>query len=109
MKKLIILLGVVSIFLTTCNVEEETSSASVSSIVVVPVTLTIYVGSTRQLQAFIFPDNASDKVLTWSSSDEATASVDVFGDVTAISGGTATITATAGGKTAACLVTVTVP
>jgi uncharacterized protein YjdB len=107
MKKLIVLLGAVSIFLTSCNKEEETASASVSSIVVVPVTLTIYVGSTRQVQAFVFPDNASDKALTWSSSNEAVASVDVFGDVTALSGGAATITATAGGKTAACLVTVT--
>jgi uncharacterized protein YjdB len=106
MKKLIVTLCAVGIFLTACNIEEETDSASVSSIVVVPVTLTIYEGSTRQVQAFVFPDNASDKAPVWTSSDEAVASVDVFGDVTALSGGTATITATAGGKTAACAVTV---
>jgi uncharacterized protein YjdB len=108
MKKLIVILCAVGIFPTACNIEEENSSASVSSIIVVPTTLTLYRGSTRQVHAIVLPDNASDKTFMWRSSDEIIATVDVFGDVTAVSAGAATITATttAGGFTGACVVTV---
>lgn len=43
----------------------------------------------------ISPSNAEDKTLTWTSSDEAVATVDEQGNVTAVGGGTATISATA--------------
>jgi uncharacterized protein YjdB len=56
------------------------------------------------------PDNATDQSVLWSSSDESVATVDSSGKVTAVEGGTATITATtANGKTATCMVTVSVP
>ena len=51
------------------------------------------------------PDNADDKTVTWSSSNEAVATV-VNGLVTAVAEGTAVITASAGGKSASCTVTV---
>lgn len=62
-------------------------------------------GETITLTASIKPENASDKTLTWSSSEPSIASVD-NGMVVANSEGSATITASVGGKTASCLVVV---
>lgn len=63
-------------------------------------------GETAQLTATVLPDNAADKTVTWTSSSEKVATV-VNGKITAVAAGTATITATAGGKSATCTVTVT--
>ena len=69
---------------------------------------TLAVGETLTLTATVIPDYAASKV-TWSSSDEAVATVNENGVVTAKTEGTATITATTddGKKTATCTVTVT--
>ena len=53
----------------------------------------IKVGSTRKLNATVYPENAYNKVLEWTSSDESIATVDENGTVTAISEGEALITA----------------
>ncbi|MBD5241771.1 MAG: Ig domain-containing protein [Barnesiella sp.] len=64
-------------------------------------------GESTTLKAIITPENATDKSVKWSSSDETVASVDASGLVTAIKVGTATITATtSNGLTASCTVTV---
>lgn len=63
-------------------------------------------GKKTTLTATVLPDNATDKSVTWTSSDQKVATV-LNGKVTAIAVGTATITAKAGEKTAACVVTVT--
>ena len=54
------------------------------------------------LTAKVTPEGATDKTVTWSSSNEKVATVDANGKVTPVGNGTATITATAGGKTATC-------
>jgi hypothetical protein len=56
----------------------------------------------------IAPANATNKTVTWTSSNSAIATVDAAGKVTALKTGTATITVTTtdGNKTAACEVTV---
>ena len=61
-----------------------------------------------KLNAKFKPENATNKNVTWSSSDNEIATVD-NGVVTAVSAGTATITVTTedGEKTATCTVTVT--
>lgn len=69
-------------------------------------TMTLSFGSSETLTATVLPDNATDKTVTWSSNDSTVASVDSNGKVTAKKVGTATITATAGGKSATCVVTV---
>lgn len=68
-------------------------------------------GETLQLTAAVLPANATNKNVTWNSSDETVATVDANGLVTAVSNGTATITVTTedGGFTATCTVTVKIP
>lgn len=68
-------------------------------------------GATETLTATVLPDDATNKNYTWSSDNEAVATVSQQGLVTAVSTGTATITATTedGGKTAICRVTVYTP
>lgn len=71
--------------------------------------LSLEVGDTATLTATVEPDEASNKNVTWSSDGTSVATVDDTGKVTAISVGSATITATTqdGNKTATCTVTVT--
>ena len=70
----------------------------------------VYGESTLTIKATVTPSNATNKAVVWTSSDENVATVSVRGVVTAVSAGTATITATTmdGGFTATCTVTVTV-
>lgn len=65
-------------------------------------------GSTMQLTATVAPENATNKNVTWKSSDTSVATVDANGLVTAVANGTATITATTeeGGLTATATITV---
>lgn len=88
--------------------------------VIIPVTsvtmsrssLRIYEGGSYSLSAAVSPDNATDKTLSWSSSDPSIASVDKDGKVTAHKAGTAIIYAAAtdgSGVKAECTVTVDVP
>lgn len=67
--------------------------------------LTLEVGDTETLTAEVLPENATDKSVKWTSSDESIASVR-NGKVTAVEVGTAVITATSGEKSASCTVTV---
>ena len=67
------------------------------------------VGETLPLQAQISPSNATEKEVMWGSSKQSVATVSDAGLVTAVGEGSSKITATAGGKTATCVVTVTKP
>ena len=74
--------------------------------------LAIYVGESKAITATVKPDDATNKALTWKSSDETVATVDATGKVTGIKTGTATITATAqdgSGVSGSCTVTVLSP
>ena len=71
----------------------------------------IKAGETLQLTATIYPDSATNKTVTWKSSDKTVATVDESGLVTAVGNGTANITATTedGNFKATCQVTVEIP
>jgi len=71
--------------------------------------LSLKTGGSATLTATVAPSNASNKGLTWKSSDTEVATVDTSGKVTAVAPGTATITVTAkdgSGKSASCTVSV---
>lgn len=86
----------------------EAKTIKVTSVAVSPTSLNLEVGQTGTLTATVKPDNATNKTVTWTTSNDKVATV-VNGVVTAVGKGTATITAAADGKTAACTVTVKVP
>lgn len=70
--------------------------------------MNLIVGSSKTLQVNIMPWTVKDRTVKWSSSDSNVATVDANGLVTAVSGGTCTITATANidpTKSVSCAVT----
>jgi uncharacterized protein YjdB len=86
---------------------ESEASVAVTGITLNKTSETLAVGSIEQLTATVNPGNATNKDVTWSSNNEAVVTVN-NGSVTALSAGTATITATTvdGGKKATCIITV---
>ena len=93
----------------SCNV--TVSIIHVNGIVFDKSSLTMIVGNVQQINATISPSNAASKQITWTSNDSTVATVSSSGQVTAVSKGSAVITATTadGGYTAICTVTVTDP
>ena len=84
------------------------TSVAVTGVTLDQATLELNAGATGTLVATVAPEDATDPSVTWSSDNEAVATV-VDGVVTAVAEGTATITVTTvdGGFTATCDVTVT--
>ena len=88
-------------------VEAGTTIVDVTGVTLDKTVATVNAGTPVTLTATVAPEDATNKTVTWASSDEKIATVDKNGKVTAVKPGTATITATAGGdKTAECEVTV---
>ncbi|MCX7987227.1 MAG: alpha-amylase family glycosyl hydrolase, partial [Bacteroidales bacterium] len=87
------------------------SAVSVTSVSVSPSSASLFVGQTLLLTATISPSNATNQNVTWSSSNNAIATVSSTGLVTANAAGTATITVRTedGNKTATSTITVSNP
>lgn len=93
----------------TCGnpIQKPDTTVSVTSVVVTPNAKTMTVSQTAQLSVSVFPSNATNKSVTYSSSNSNVASVTSSGLVTAKSKGTAVITVTSSnGKTGVCRITV---
>lgn len=92
----------------TVTVKKTSSVVHVNSVSLSETSLTLNVNETETLSAEVKPYNATDKNVSWTSSDTSVATVS-NGVVTAVGEGSATITVTTtdGGYTATCLVTVT--
>ena len=94
----------------TCAITVKASTIAVSGITInnAP-TEALFVNSTGTLTATVSPDNATDKTVVWSSSDPDYVKIDANTGEYTIMGtkgyGSATITATAGDKTATCTIT----
>lgn len=71
---------------------------AVTSVSISGAPATLAVGGKATLSATVTPSNATDKTVTWTSSNGNIAEVDGSGNVTAKAAGSVTITATAGGK-----------
>jgi len=98
-----------SFALTTCdNSDSGTTTVPVTGVTLDQNNLSMTIGGTATLAATVAPDNATNKAVTWSTSDPAKATV-ANGTVTAVAAGSATITVTTkdGNKTDSCSVTVT--
>ena len=78
----------------------------VTSVTLDKTDLTLDVNDTEKLTATVNPNDATNKTVTWKSDKPEIVEVDSNGNVTAKAAGTATITATADGKSASCKVTV---
>ena len=79
----------------------------VTSVSIDKTSLSLAEGESATLSATVKPDNATNKTVSWSSSNSSVATVDAAGKVSAVAEGTATITAKAGEKSATCSVSVT--
>lgn len=84
--------------------EDEEVVLNVAEVTLSKTAVSIIEGDSESLTAVIAPIDASNKKITWKSSDEAIATVDPYGEVTAHKAGSVTITVTTddGNKTATC-------
>ncbi|MBQ1374873.1 MAG: Ig-like domain-containing protein [Clostridia bacterium] len=85
-----------------------TAAVHVTGVKLDKTTMTLPFNGSGTLTATVSPSNASNKLVTWKSSNPAVVAVNGAGEVTAVSDGKATITVTTadGGKSASCTVTV---
>ena len=104
MRKFLIPLAAALIFVCSC--EKEPKEVAITGVSIDQSTVEMMIGENKQLSATITPADATDQNITWSSTRPSVATVNNQGLVTAIAEGRTTIKARAGGKTSACIVTV---
>lgn len=90
----------------TCKVTVKAAVIAVKSVTLNKTELALTPGESETLTVTVAPENATDKTVTWSSSDEEIASVDQEGVVQAVAEGSAMIIACVSDKTDTCFVTV---
>lgn len=92
---------------STCTVSVVEKIIDVTGVTLDKGNLAIEEEQTQQLTVSVLPENATDKSVAWSSSDDAIATVSASGLVTAVKEGSAVITVTSSNnKTAKCNVVV---
>ncbi len=96
-------------YTATCAVEVTPATIAVTGVSVSPASTGIVEGENKQLTVIVYPSNATNQTVTWSSSDNNIATVNNNGLVSAVAVGNAIITVTTedGEYTATCNVEVT--
>lgn len=103
--KFVILCTIVGATIASCTKDDD--KVVVTALSIDPATVSIKVGETKQLVAKTTPEVVDEKVITWTSSDAAIATVSETGVVTAVAKGQVNIVAkTANDIKAVCKVTV---
>ena len=87
------LMSLLAVLLMQTLLLSTVEAARVSSVTFEKQIMTVAKGKTLTLTPQILPENATDKTLKWTSSNEAIATVDAAGVVTGVNGGKAVITA----------------
>ncbi len=92
----------------TCKVTVKEKEIPVESVSLNKTELSLTEEQTETLTATVYPENATNTEVTWTSSDPSIATVDKDGKITALKAGEATITVTTmtGNKSAVCKVVV---
>ena len=94
----------------TTIMQEGKPIVEVTNVLILDGDVSLKVGGTCQLTAVVYPEDATDKSVVWSSSNANVVSVSSKGLATALKAGSATITASAGNnKKDQCVITVVVP
>lgn len=104
----VLLVVIATLVLSSCkdaNDEITNSIFPVSEVSLNQSALTLTLGSNYTLIATVNPDNATNKTITWTSTNSTVATV-ANGLITPVAVGTTIIAATAGEKTDSCLVTI---
>ena len=96
-----------------CNVTVRTVShtVAVTGVTLDKTAYSLALNSSLKLNATVLPSNATNKGISWSSSNNTVAAVDAVGNVSALAVGTSDITVVTadGNKTAVCKITVYEP
>ena len=100
--------GTGNVRLQAATLVQSSGIVNVTGVTLIPTSVSLSINGTQQLTATIAPANATNKNITWTSSNNAVATVSSSGLVTAITAGSAVITVTTqdGAKTATCNITV---
>jgi len=104
-KRIVIISLIVMLIISTCSFA---ANVSVTGIQVEKTNITIEMGQTEKIGVTISPENATNKTVNWSSSNNNIATVNSNGEIKGISGGVATIKGTTvdGGYTVSITVSV---
>lgn len=88
-------LAITSVAFTSCSDDDDDNDggSTLNRFAISQTSLTLAPGETETLTCTFYPENISNKTVTWTTSDEAVATV-ADGVITAVAPGTATITAT---------------
>ncbi|WP_455667447.1 Ig-like domain-containing protein [Phocaeicola sp.] len=108
--RFIIIAAALAMTVCSCSKDDDKKdqTVAVTSVMITEgATLNLAIGATQTLHATVQPENATDKTVIWSSNPASTVSVDArSGVIKGLEAGIATVTATAGGRSASITITV---